>query len=197
MSESTKAERDGPDRERINWLTRWAHDKFSALSATKVSGLELRWLLNRAEAAEDALRSLACWLGVGGYNPPTVDAATFERKIRAGVDDLIRVETARARGPQISDSEETALLRRVNKEFQDRAEAAEAERDRLAARVRELENELMTEGGVLDIRRQSRRDALAECERIAHKNGDRDTASAIDAKIAELDAVALREGEGK
>jgi len=63
-------------------------------------------------AACAALRSLACWLGVGGYNAPAVDAAELERKIRVGVDDLIRVETARARGPQISDDEEKALLRR-------------------------------------------------------------------------------------
>ncbi|MEJ8837625.1 hypothetical protein [Ramlibacter sp. AN1133] len=35
--------------------------------------------------AEAALRSLACWLGVGGYNAPTVDAALFEEKIREGV----------------------------------------------------------------------------------------------------------------
>ena len=35
--------------------------------------------------AEDALRSLACWLGVGGYNAPTVDAKVFEAKIREGV----------------------------------------------------------------------------------------------------------------
>jgi len=35
--------------------------------------------------AEEALRSLACWLGVGGYNAPTVDAKVFETKIREGV----------------------------------------------------------------------------------------------------------------
>lgn len=39
----------------------------------------------RLIAAEDALRSLACWLGVGGYNAPTVDAKVFEEKIRDGV----------------------------------------------------------------------------------------------------------------
>lgn len=35
--------------------------------------------------AEMALRSLAAWLGVGGYNAPTVDAKVFEAKIRDGV----------------------------------------------------------------------------------------------------------------
>lgn len=37
---------------------------------------------------ENALRSLACWLGVGGYNAPTVDAKVFEEKIRNGVQDF-------------------------------------------------------------------------------------------------------------
>ena len=32
--------------------------------------------------AERSLRSLACWLGVGGYNAPTVDATAYETKIR-------------------------------------------------------------------------------------------------------------------
>jgi hypothetical protein len=35
--------------------------------------------------AEEALRSLACSLGVGGYNAPTVDAKVFEEKIRDGM----------------------------------------------------------------------------------------------------------------
>lgn len=39
--------------------------------------------------AQAALRSLACWLGVGGYNAPTVDAKVFEQKIRDGVAMLV------------------------------------------------------------------------------------------------------------
>lgn len=39
----------------------------------------------RLLAAESALRSLASWLGVGGYNAIEVDARVFERKIRDGV----------------------------------------------------------------------------------------------------------------
>ena len=51
---------------------------------------------NRAHAAEDALRSIACFLSVGGYNAPTVDAALFEKKIREGIDAILRVELAEA-----------------------------------------------------------------------------------------------------
>ena len=43
----------------------------------------------RLIACEAALRSLACWLGVGGYNADTVDASTFEAKIRDGVEHLL------------------------------------------------------------------------------------------------------------
>lgn len=47
--------------------------------------------------AEDILRSLASWLGNGGYNAPTVDPAAFEAKIRDGIiNTMIRVEAARA-----------------------------------------------------------------------------------------------------
>lgn len=45
---------------------------------------------------DDVLRSLASWLGNGGYNAPTVDPAVFEAKIRDGVDNMLRVEINRA-----------------------------------------------------------------------------------------------------
>ena len=49
--------------------------------------------------AEGVLRSLASWLGAGGYNAPTVDARVFEEKIRWGVQqavyDAIRDERRR------------------------------------------------------------------------------------------------------
>lgn len=48
--------------------------------------------LARAEAAEDVLRSLASYLGVGGYNAPTVNAEEFEKKIRYGIDMLLRTK---------------------------------------------------------------------------------------------------------
>jgi len=77
--------------------------------------------------AESVLRSLASWLGNGGYNAETVDADVFERKIRYGVETVVRVETKRAEQrierkflaePRISDDEMMSLLRRVNKEFE-------------------------------------------------------------------------------
>lgn len=40
--------------------------------------------------AEMVLRKLACWLGVGGYNAPTVDADLFHRKIVDGVEMMLR-----------------------------------------------------------------------------------------------------------
>jgi hypothetical protein len=39
--------------------------------------------------AEMVLRKLACWLGVGGYNAPTVDADLFHDKIVAGINYLV------------------------------------------------------------------------------------------------------------
>jgi hypothetical protein len=46
-------------------------------------------LCERAETpAQEALRSLASFLGVGGYNPPFVDAEVFEKKIRDGIEML-------------------------------------------------------------------------------------------------------------
>lgn len=39
--------------------------------------------------AEMVLRKLACWLGVGGYNAPTVDADLFHRKIVDGIESLL------------------------------------------------------------------------------------------------------------
>lgn len=51
------------------------------------------YAMNYAEnetPAETVLRKLACWLGVGGYNAPTVDAELFHRKIVDGVQSLLR-----------------------------------------------------------------------------------------------------------
>jgi len=49
---------------------------------------------------ENALRSLASWLGVGGYNAPTVDAKVFEEKIRSGVEHFTQPP---ARKPTVDD----------------------------------------------------------------------------------------------
>ena len=40
--------------------------------------------------AEQVLRKLACWLGVGGYNAEAVDAEVFHEKIVWGVRDLMQ-----------------------------------------------------------------------------------------------------------
>lgn len=45
--------------------------------------------LGRVEALEDALRSLAAYVGAGGYNAQTVEPDKFEDKIRWGIDHLV------------------------------------------------------------------------------------------------------------
>lgn len=40
--------------------------------------------------AEDALRSLAFYVGYGGYNSPSVDPILFEQKVRDGIDLLVK-----------------------------------------------------------------------------------------------------------
>jgi len=46
--------------------------------------------------AEIALRKLACWLGVGGFNAPRVDAEQFHDKIVAAIQELDRQPVAPA-----------------------------------------------------------------------------------------------------
>ena len=41
---------------------------------------------HRMDSCEDALRTLAIYLGIGGYNAPTVDGVVFAEKIRWGID---------------------------------------------------------------------------------------------------------------
>lgn len=53
------------------------------------------YFMNYAEnetPAEMVLRKLACWLGVGGYNAPTVDADLFHKKIVDGVQLLLAAQ---------------------------------------------------------------------------------------------------------
>lgn len=52
--------------------------------------------------AEEVLRKLACWLGVGGYNAPTVDADVFHRKIVDGVESLLAVAARQPSAPEPS-----------------------------------------------------------------------------------------------
>lgn len=109
-----------------------ALEKENSLLSAQLKTLDalLKIVHEERDAAHEVLRSLACWLSVGGYNAEEVDAKSFEKKIREGVDTLVRVETARARGPQISDSEEKALLRRVNRGLIDEIKFLYEERDK-------------------------------------------------------------------
>lgn len=51
--------------------------------------LALRTQTERAESYTETLRSLASYVGAGGYNADTVDAGVFEEKIRCGIGELI------------------------------------------------------------------------------------------------------------
>ena len=57
--------------------------------------------------AEMVLRKLACWLGVGSYNAPSVDAKVFHRKIVAGVEML--VAECRAAQPVVAEEKPERL----------------------------------------------------------------------------------------
>ena len=109
---------------------------------TVLEMLMLRWMTARAEAAEDALRSLASYVGNGGYNAPTVDAKEFRLKVVDGIDTLVSVEAKRrdelglkyetACGTiRTMQSERDALMARIRgqaaerDEWKTRAEAAE------------------------------------------------------------------------
>ena len=58
---------------------------------------EMQHQAERAESYADALRSLASYVGAGGYNADTVDAGVFEDKIRWGIGEIMaRMERAEA-----------------------------------------------------------------------------------------------------
>jgi len=82
----------------------------------------------RAERAEDALRSLACYLSAGGYNAETVDADVFERKIRDGI---ARAETDARRAGQ------EEMRERAAKEAKNCPDVCDCA-DRIEARIRAL-----------------------------------------------------------
>lgn len=46
-------------------------------------------LKQKVSDLEEVLRSLASYVGAGGYNAPEVDPRAFEEKIRWGIDALI------------------------------------------------------------------------------------------------------------
>jgi hypothetical protein len=70
-------------------------------------GVKLSELLARAEKAEEALRSLASFVGAGGYNADKVDAGVFEEKIRWGIGEIMKragaaeAELAKLRGLKV------------------------------------------------------------------------------------------------
>ena len=53
----------------------------------------------RLIACEAVLRSLASYVGNGGYNAPEVDAAVFEAKIRGGIDRLAALAPSQPAAP--------------------------------------------------------------------------------------------------
>lgn len=58
---------------------------------------EMQRQAERAESYAEAMRSLASYVGAGGYNADTVDAGVFEDKIRWGIGEIIaRMEKVEA-----------------------------------------------------------------------------------------------------
>ena len=95
--------------------------------------------------AEEVLRKLACWLGVGGYNAPTVDADVFHRKIVDGVESLLAVAARQPSAPEPSrtltqDGRDVfdAALRRSTKVVAPEPHPAEVEPSATERRLRRL-----------------------------------------------------------
>jgi hypothetical protein len=73
-------------------------------------GVKLSELLARAEKAEEALRSLASFVGAGGYNADKVDAGVFEEKIRWGIGQIMeRLEKAETELAKLAKQESVAF----------------------------------------------------------------------------------------
>ena len=67
---------------------------------------DLDKVINRAiEPFADALRSLASYVGAGGYNAPTVDPDKFEAKVRWGIDNLLAAAPKAPEGREWPDDE--------------------------------------------------------------------------------------------
>lgn len=139
----------------------------------------------RAEAAEDALRSLASYVGNGGYNAPVVDAKEFRLKVVEGIDTLTSVEASRRETLNLKyetacgtirtmQAEREALMQRIHAQASERDEA----RAFVARLVRAMKEWGSWEDGVPD----------ANC------GGD--VGAAFDAAVAYLDAVKPAAGGG-
>jgi hypothetical protein len=78
-----------------DWTTREAALR-AEIERLKAIALDGKLCISQQhEALETVLRSLASYVGNGGFNAESVDPAIFEEKIRDGIDRLTRVEGER------------------------------------------------------------------------------------------------------
>lgn len=52
---------------------------------------QLKKLIDKNDCLEFALRSIASYVGSGGFNSETVNPEIFEKKIIAGIDNLVEI----------------------------------------------------------------------------------------------------------
>ena len=72
---------------------------------------EMQRQAERAESYADAMRSLASYVGAGGYNADTVDAGVFEEKIRWGIGEIMaRMERAEAELAKLAQQKPVAWM---------------------------------------------------------------------------------------
>ncbi len=75
---------------------------------------EMQRQAERAESYAETLRSLASYVGAGGYNADVVDADVFGAKIRWGIDEIMaRTEKAEAELARLAQQEPIKYLYRV------------------------------------------------------------------------------------
>ena len=73
---------------------------------------EMQRQAERAESYAETLRSIASYVGAGGYNADTVDASVFEEKIRWGIGEIMaRTEKAEAELAKIREQKPVAWMR--------------------------------------------------------------------------------------
>ena len=91
---------------------------------------EMQRQAERAESYAEAMRSLASYVGAGGYNADAVDAGVFEDKIRWGIGEIIaRMKNAEA---------ELEAVREDNHSMMLEIDGLRTERDALAAELAKL-----------------------------------------------------------
>lgn len=75
---------------------------------------EMQRQAERAESYAETLRSIASYVGAGGYNADTVDAGVFEEKIRWGIGEIMkRMEKVEAELAKLRKQEPIRYLYRV------------------------------------------------------------------------------------